>query len=223
MEEMSSAGVVLDQSARMERYYRLHAKIYDATRWSFLFGRKTIIQQVAAITQPANILEIGCGTGKNLLTLAQTFPQAKLSGLDISESMLKVAAKNLGARLGSVELLHRVYDRPLHPAPHFDLILCSYSLSMMNPDWQKVIQYAKADLNPGGFIAVVDFHDSAVPLFKQWMGVNHVRMDGHLLPALAGDFQPQYLATPPAYGGLWQYFLFVGLKKPPSPGKTAMS
>lgn len=210
MEKMTSAGVVYDHSARMERYYRLHAKIYDATRWSFLFGRKTIIQQVAAITQPANILEIGCGTGKNLLTLTRTFPQAKLSGLDISESMLRIAAKNLGARLGAVELLHRAYDRPLHPEPRFDLILCSYSLSMINPDWQKVIQYAKVDLNPGGFIAVVDFHNSAVPLFKQWMQVNHVRMEGHLLPALASAFQPQRLETPPAYGGLWQYFLFIG-------------
>ncbi|MCQ3973113.1 MAG: class I SAM-dependent methyltransferase [Anaerolineae bacterium] len=194
----------------MERYYRLHAKIYDATRWSFLFGRKTIIQQVAAITQPVTILEIGCGTGKNLLTLAQTFPQAQLIGLDISESMLRIAAKNLGARLGSVELLHRAYDRPLYPEPRFDLILCSYSLSMINPDWQKIIEYAKADLNPGGFMAVVDFHDSTVPLFKQWMRVNHVRMEGHLLPALANTFQPQHLETPPAYGGLWKYFLFIG-------------
>lgn len=210
MEKMSSVGVALDHSARMERYYRLHAKIYDATRWSFLFGRKTIIQQVAAITQPVTILEIGCGTGKNLLTLARTFPQARLTGLDISESMLKIAAKNLGARLGSVDLLHQAYDRPLHPEPRFDLILCSYSLSMINPDWQKVIQYAKADLNPGGFLAVVDFHDSAVPLFKQWMRVNHVRMEGHLLPALASTFQPQRLETSPAYGGLWKYFLFIG-------------
>jgi S-adenosylmethionine-diacylgycerolhomoserine-N-methlytransferase len=126
--------------------------------------------------------------------------------------MLRVASKNLGARLGAVDLLHEAYDRPLYPEPRFDLILFSYSLSMINPDWQKVIQYAKADLNPGGLVAVVDFHDSAVGLFKQWMGVNHVRMDGHLLPALASAFQPQRLETPQAYGGLWQYFLFVGLK-----------
>lgn len=212
MIEMSSAGAVLDQSARMEGYYRLHAQIYDATRWSFLFGRKTIIRQVAAMTQPATILEIGCGTGKNLLTLAKTFPQARLFGLDISESMLKIAAKNLAAQQVSVELLHQAYDRPLQREPGFDLILCSYSLSMINPDWPRVIQYAQADLKPGGWVAVVDFHNSAVPLFKRWMQVNHVRMDGHLLPALAGAFQPQHVETPSAYGGLWQYFLYVGLK-----------
>lgn len=212
MTEMSSTEAVLDQSARMEGYYRLHAQIYDATRWSFLFGRKTLIRRVAAMTQPATILEIGCGTGKNLLTLAKTFPQARLFGLDISESMLRIASKNLASQQVSVELLHQAYDRPLHPEPSFDLILCSYSLSMINPDWLGVIHYAEADLNPGGFVATVDFHNSAVPLFKRWMQVHHVRMDGHLLPALADTFQPQYVETPSAYGGLWQYFLYVGQK-----------
>ena len=100
MTEMSSTGAVLDQSARMEGYYRLHAQIYDATRWSFLFGRKTLIRRVAAMTQPATILEIGCGTGKNLLTLAKTFPQARLFGLDISESMLRIASKHRKQFLG---------------------------------------------------------------------------------------------------------------------------
>ncbi len=212
MNEMSSTGVVLDQSARMEGYYRLHAKIYDATRWSFLFGRKTIIRQVAAMTQPATILEIGCGTGKNLLTLARTFPRARLFGLDISASMLRIAAKNLATRQVSMDLLHQAYDRPLYREPGFDLILFSYSLSMINPDWQRVIQHAQADLKPGGLVAAVDFHNSAVPLFKRWMQVNHVRMDGHLLPALTDTFQPHHVETPSAYGGLWQYFLYVGQK-----------
>jgi S-adenosylmethionine-diacylgycerolhomoserine-N-methlytransferase len=35
-------------ASRMDRYYRFHAKIYDATRWSFLFGREALIRQVAA-------------------------------------------------------------------------------------------------------------------------------------------------------------------------------
>ncbi len=203
---------VVDQSTRMEGYYRLHAKIYDATRWSFLFGRKTIIQQVAAVARPTRILEVGCGTGKNLIALARTFPQARIFGLDISEAMLKVAAKNLGSLAGQVELLHQAYDRPLRPEQGYDLILFSYSLSMMNPDWQRVLQYAQADLAPDGHIAVVDFHNSRLPVFKRWMGVNHVRMDGHLLAELVEIFQPQQFETPQAYGGLWEYFLFIGKK-----------
>jgi S-adenosylmethionine-diacylgycerolhomoserine-N-methlytransferase len=48
----------------IERYYRLHSRIYAATRWSFLFGRRAILDDIAAATTPARILEVGCGTGK---------------------------------------------------------------------------------------------------------------------------------------------------------------
>jgi S-adenosylmethionine-diacylgycerolhomoserine-N-methlytransferase len=42
----------------LARYYRFHARIYDATRWSFLF-RRTALSAPAA---PAHILEVA-GTG----------------------------------------------------------------------------------------------------------------------------------------------------------------
>ena len=35
----------------LERYYRLHSWIYDATRWSFLFGRNELMQTVSDIAQ----------------------------------------------------------------------------------------------------------------------------------------------------------------------------
>ena len=47
----------------LQGYYALHSKIYDATRWSFLFGRERILQHVAAIDHPKRILEVGCGWG----------------------------------------------------------------------------------------------------------------------------------------------------------------
>lgn len=212
MNKMTLTATAPDQSARMEQYYRLHAKIYDATRWSFLFGRKALIQTLAAVAQPARILEVGCGTGKNLVTLAQTFPQASLTGLDISESMLKIARKRLDALPIQVDLQHMAYERPLQTTDGYDLILFSYSLSMMNPDWQQVLCCAQSDLAAGGLIAVVDFHNSAWPFFKRWMGVNHVRLDGHLLPELTCMFQPLHCKTQRAYGGWWEYFLFIGQK-----------
>jgi SAM-dependent methyltransferase len=42
---------------------------------------------------PRRILEFGCGTGMNLGSLAASFPGAELSGCDISEESLRVAAK----------------------------------------------------------------------------------------------------------------------------------
>ena len=68
------------------------------------------------------------------------------------------------------------------------------------------------DPAPGGAIAVVDFHDSGSTQFKRWMGLHHVRLDGHLLPGLQSLFPSHTAAIRPAFGGLWHYFRFIGRK-----------
>lgn len=66
--------------ASLTAYYRWHARIYDLTRWAFLFGRSQLIHKAAyRVVQPARILEVGCGTGRNLVALAQRFPAARIT------------------------------------------------------------------------------------------------------------------------------------------------
>jgi S-adenosylmethionine-diacylgycerolhomoserine-N-methlytransferase len=199
--------------AAIERYYRLHSRIYDATRWSFLFGRRALMACLAQhVPAPRRILEVGAGTGRNLVALAEVFPQAAITGVDASADMLAVAARNLGSPASRVELVHRRYDAPLRASQPFDLVVFSYALSMFNPGWSLAIDYARQDLAAGGCIAVVDFHASPSKLFKRWMAANHVRMNGHLLPALATRFDPCYRRVRHAYGGLWSYGTFIGRK-----------
>lgn len=199
-------------AAAITQYYRFHSKIYDATRWSFLFGREAIIQQIVAYCAPTNILEVGCGTGKNLKALVRRFPLADITGLDVSADMLTVARQNLGGMSKRVNFIQQPYTAPIADKAPYDLILFSYALTMFNPGWEAALQAAYGDLALGGFIAVVDFHDSPAPLFKRWMGVNHVRMESHLQPYLKQSFTPRVNRVHPAYVGLWQYLLFLGQK-----------
>ncbi|GAK53998.1 methyltransferase type 12 [Candidatus Moduliflexus flocculans] len=201
------------QTQWLQQYYRLHSKIYDATRWTFLFGRNEIITEIHNARAPARILEIGCGTGKNLARMARLFPQAELTGIDLADAMLKVARKKFAAMPQRVTFVSKPYEQPLAPDNPFDLILCSYSLSMMNPGWEGVIDCAARDLAPGGLMAVVDFHDSPFRAYKKWMALNHVRLDAHLLPKLTERFQPVTQKICPAYRGLWTYFLFLGERR----------
>jgi S-adenosylmethionine-diacylgycerolhomoserine-N-methlytransferase len=83
---------------------------------------------------------------------------------------------------------------------------------MINPQWEELIRQAKADLKPGGVIAVADFFDSRFEWFKTHMGNNHVRMDGHLLPLLEQEFTTLSHVVKPAYGGVWDYFVHLGRK-----------
>ena len=199
-----------EQRRFIERYYRVHAGIYDLTRWTFLLGREALLRQVAASVSPARILEVGCGTGKNLVQLGRQFPQARLWGLDLSGDMLAVAKKKLQGLSPRLTLIQAAYDHPVEEKPFFDLVVFSYALSMFNPGWEQALTAASRDLAPGGAIAVVDFHDSGFPLFKRWMGLNHVRLDGHLLPGLKSRFPTHDATIRPAYGGVWSYFRFIG-------------
>jgi S-adenosylmethionine-diacylgycerolhomoserine-N-methlytransferase len=197
----------------IENYYRLHARIYDSTRWSFLFGRDTILDQAAAAQPaPARILEIGCGTGRNLLALARRFPRARLTGVDLSDSMLALAKRKTVSCGPRVQLVQRAYNAPLDATHGFDLVLCSYALSMFNPGFEEAIATANRDLAPGGHFALVDFHTTRFPWYARWMGVNHVRMDGQLRPVLQDAFLAVTDELHSAYGGVWQYLQFVGRK-----------
>src|SRR5687768_1847922 len=74
----------------MDRMYRYTRHIYDLTRKPYLLGRDQLIAELG-LGAGGSALEIGCGTGRNLIAVARAYPKAELFGLDISEEMLKTA------------------------------------------------------------------------------------------------------------------------------------
>lgn len=199
-------------ASTLAHYYRWHAPLYDATRWSFLFGRVALLNAIAKQRQLGRILEIGCGTGSNLLWLQRKFPTATLVGVDLSAEMLARARHKL-TRNGipvPVTLLQWRYDQPLLWGHKFDLVLFSYCLSMMEPGWPAAVQAALEDLRPHGLLAVVDFHDTPHASFQCWMRCNHVHMTGQLLPYLERHCHPLMRNVQSAYRGSWRYFSFIG-------------
>lgn len=197
----------------LKRYYRFHSAIYDLTRWSFLFGRKKIITRfLPSSLNPEKILEVGCGTGKNIAILKKRYPEARITGVDISPAMLKIAQKKFRDSDNQIILKESFYDSGSFSPGQFDLILFSYSLSMMNPGWKDAIANARYHLKKNGMIAVVDFYESNVAVFKKWMLVNHVRMDSHLLPGLGTEFHEVDYSVRRAYLGIWHYLIYIGGK-----------
>ena len=190
----------------IQRYYRWHSHVYDMTRWSFLFGRDRLLKSLPQWVQaPASVLEIGCGTGRNLGVLEQLFPRAELCGIDLCSSMLRHARR----RCPRANLTEAAFD----PAGmQHDLIVCSYSLSMFSGAVTDNLLRIGQALKPGGHLAVVDFDSSPRAGFTKWMALNHVRMDGRILPGLCTQFLPVDASRHSAYGGLWQYFSFVGTR-----------
>jgi len=204
---MSAAPVAEAQA--LARYYRWHARIYDLTRWSFLFGRDRLIDEIVAQANPAprRILEIGCGTGRNLEALARHFPRAELHGVDLSADMLDLAGKRLAFCRDRLSLHHAAFAGL---PGQFDLIVASYLLSMVGSGLDQLLADAADNLSADGRMAVVDFRDTPSPCFRRWMGVNHVHLDDRLLPRLKRRFHQQDSGTRSAYAGAGRGVWFVG-------------
>src|ERR1041384_4312880 len=76
----------------MDRIYRRQRHVYDATRKFYLLGRDRLIQR---LNPPAGgrVLEIGCGTARNLVVAARALPDGRFFGIDISSEMLETARR----------------------------------------------------------------------------------------------------------------------------------
>ncbi len=200
------------QGQMMQSYYRFQSRIYDATRWAFLFGRKKILKGITGLGANSTLVEVGCGTGYNLARLAPRFPNSTLIGIDVSPDMIRISGRKL-ASYPQVELLAEPYGGTAHPwSGQVDTILFSYSLTMINPQWSEILAQAVKDLKPGGRIYIVDFHSSTVKAFRDHMSNHHVRMEAHLDSFLESNFKVVEKEVRPAYLGLWNYFYYVGEK-----------
>lgn len=188
---MASIAADSAHGALMDAIYCRQKHIYDATRKFYLFGRDGLIDGLGARPGMA-VLEIACGTGRNLDRIAQRWPGAVLHGLDISSEMLSIAEDRLppDCRLACG-------DATAFDAQHllgrnaFDRIVISYALSMI-PQWEATIEQACSLLAPGGSLHVVDFGDCnglSAPLrnaLLAWLRAFHVTPRANLLAVMGG-------------------------------------
>ena len=201
----------------MDSIYRRQRHIYDLSRKYYLLGRDRLL---ADLEPPAGspVLEIGCGTGRNLIAAATAYPQARFFGLDISEEMLKTARARLARyRLSDavdIAAADAVSFEPtrLFGVPLFSRIYFSYTLSMI-PPWERALAHAWNQVAPGGRLLIVDFGQSeALPrpfraLLWWWLAKFHVtpRATLHRVLAEIARQDGADLAFAPLYGGYAWY------------------
>lgn len=145
----------------MDGIYRYQRYIYDATRKYYLLGRDRMLDGLKP-PPGGTILEVGCGTGRNLILAARRYPDAKLYGFDISKEMLVTARASI-ERAGLSDRIKVVEGDAtdfsmlkLFGLPTADRVFISYSLSMI-PPWQAAIREAVKALGARGELHVVDF------------------------------------------------------------------
>ncbi|WP_106744242.1 class I SAM-dependent methyltransferase [Yoonia maritima] len=186
--------------ALMDSVYRRQRWIYDLTRKYYLLGRDHALRSLRP-SHKAHILEIACGTGRNLDQIDKRYPNRHLYGLDISSEMLRTARHKLGQRvqLAKGDATH-FNAEDLFSQRQFDRIVMSYCISMI-PAWQGAISEAINHLAPGGELHIVDFGDqSHLPVWfkrwlRSWLGRFHVTPRDDLaavLEALSADVEVEH-------------------------------
>lgn len=198
---------------KLSTYYRFHAPVYDATRWTFLFGRSKINQWISQ-KQPDTLFEIGCGTGKNLeqiQDLSKNNKEIELHGVELSESMIKQARKRL-SNISNITVTQSAYHRDYFEEPQ-NALLFSYCFTMMNFTAEAFAEMVAKDIKPGGYLALVDFFDSSSLFFREWMSKNHVTFYPNLIDVLEPYFDFELCEVNKAYLGMWSYVVLGGVRK----------
>jgi S-adenosylmethionine-diacylgycerolhomoserine-N-methlytransferase len=191
---VANLPIMSDAFEKMDRMYHLQRHFYDFTRKYYLLGRDLLLDELDV--QPGEtVLEVGCGTGRNLVILAKRYPGAHFFGLDASADMLEMAdVKVDSARLNNVTLANELaedfyYVNTFEMTDRFDKIFFSYSISMI-PAWREAIENSLNNLRPGGELFIVDFYDQKdLPrtfrkMLQNWLKAFHVQFWNDLLPYL---------------------------------------
>jgi S-adenosylmethionine-diacylgycerolhomoserine-N-methlytransferase len=152
------------------------------------------------------VLEIACGTGRNLIKAARAYPDARFFGLDVSREMLDTAAASI-ARAGLASRIAialgdaTAFDpQALFGRAGFDRVLISYALSMI-PSWRAALGQALDVVAPGGSLHLVDFGDcSDLPgpfkaALRRWLAAFEVKPRDDLAEALVALSASRGLAS----------------------------
>jgi len=180
---------------KMNDMYRWTRYVYDFTRKYYLLGRDRLLNDMEL--QPGDrILEIGCGTARNLIRLARQRTDVRCFGIDASTEMLATATANVKARRLEDRITLKLclaeelnYEKTFDLNSPFDAAFFSYSLSMI-PTWPQAIDSALANIKRGAPFYVVDFWDQGRwPrwfrwLLKRWLDLFHVHYRPELLEYL---------------------------------------
>ena len=133
---------------------------YDAVaRFAAPPNEDKLRQQAIALVKenPLNILDLGCGTGSSTLMLKQAFPQAQVTGLDISPYMLIMAEyKSQQANL-VIDWQQGLAEASNFTAESFDLISIAFLFHETPVNVaQAILQECQRLLKPGGQMVILD-------------------------------------------------------------------
>lgn len=118
-------------------------------------------------TAPQDILDIACGVGMSTFALQEVYPQAKLTGLDLSPYFLTVARYRSRQRQASINWIHAAAEATGLADASFDLVsifLLFHELPQSAA--REILREIRRIVRPGGHFTFMDMNPQS-PIYAQ--------------------------------------------------------
>ena len=181
----------MESSRRFETSYYAEAeetRRLDYNRYAPQFDRmcaitpayqelvESLIEHLPAfnLDEDAEICDLGAGTGNFILAMAECFPDANFTHLDMDGKMNSFARhKYEQVGLKNFSIIEDQIQRAKFDANSFDLIVCVNSLNTAPPQLQ-VLRMMRTWLKDGGHLFLIDFGREQKVVDWTWYIVKHL-------------------------------------------------
>jgi ubiquinone/menaquinone biosynthesis C-methylase UbiE len=143
--------------------YSVHAKIFAKTGRT---GDQQLRQSYHQIIQehlphaPQQVVDIGCSVGMSTVAMHSVYPQANITGVDLSPYFLTVANYRHGSE--NIKWVHAAAEHTNLPAASYDLVsLFLICHELPQSATLEIFQEARRLLKPGGHIAIMDMNPAS--------------------------------------------------------------
>lgn len=172
-------------------YLSIDAAItYDAITQYVVFPQEKWVREQlidAVGGYPNRILDLGCGTGSSTLLLKQEYPQAQVTGLDLSPYMLVMAEHKAKEANLDIHWQHGLAEKTLAQSESFDLVTATLLFHETPPAITKaILQEAFRLLTPGGQCIILDGCQSTL---RQATWMTNIFEEPYIKAFAAGDLQ----------------------------------